>query len=291
VAAVALLVAGCGGGAPPAGVGERDVANALRLARADFDRHRYAQAADGYGRALELAWRLDDPARVATAGSERALALLRAGEAEAALEAAAALRAELARRDATAPALLGLVEAAAALRVGRLTAATAALDRLERERAPDPLVAGRILYLRGRIAAERGEAAALARVIAGWPADASASLVADRRELEARLDLLEGRPRAALERLVRLEAERRALDQLAAVGETLALAGDAALRLGEPARAADLYLRAARNALGLDRPDLARPRLAAARAAAARGDDAMIDAAIAEVAARLESMS
>ena len=290
-AALLLLVAACGGTAPPPGTGERDVANALRLARADFDRHRYAQAADAYGRALDLAWRLDDPARLATIASERALALLRAGEATAAIDAATALRAELARREVRPPPLLGLVEAAAALRAGRLGAAAAALDRLEGDGVADPLVAGRIRYLRGRLAAARGDTAALAGVVADWPASGSASLDADRRELQARLDLIEGRDRAALDRLVALAGERRALDELAAVGETLTLAGEAALALGAADRAADLHLRAARNALGLARPDLARERLAAARAAAARGDDAMIEAAIDELAGRVERTS
>jgi hypothetical protein len=285
---LALALAACGGSAPPAGTGAREVANALRLARADFDRHRYDQAADGYGRALDLAWRLDDPDRLATIASERALALLRAGDAEAALAAARALRADLARRPATAPPLLGLVEAAAALRTGRLQAAEDALDRLRAEADPDPLVAGRIRYLRGRLAAARGDAAALRAVIAGWPPAASASLAADRRELEARLDLLAGRYGAALDGLTALAAERRALDQLPEVGETLALAGEAAAGLGTPARAADLHLRAARNALALDRPDLARARLARARAAAARSDDAVLEGAIDEVAARVE---
>ncbi len=272
------------------GVGERDVANALRLARADFDRHRYAQAADGYDRALDLAWRLDDPDRLATIASERALALLRAGDAEAALAAVRALRGDLARRPATAPPLLGLVEAAAALRTGRLEAAEDALARLRAEADPDPLVAGRIRYLRGRLAGARGDAAALREVIAGWPPTASASLAADRRELQARLDLLEGRHRAALDRLTTLAAERRALDQLPEVGETLALAGEAAAGLGASARAGDLHLRAAHNALALDRPELARARLARARAAAAGSDDAMLAAALDALAAQLDGV-
>jgi len=286
--AVVLVVAACGGTAPPAGVGERDVANALRLARADFQRHRYAQAADGYGRALEASWRLDDPARLATIATERALALLRAGEAEAALDAAAALRAELARRDAEPPPLLALIEAAAALRAGRLDAATTLLDGMPETAAADPLVRGRVLYLRGRIAAERGDARALGRVLADWPTTAAPSLEADRRELEARLARLQGRPRDALDLLVPLEAERRALDELTAVGETLTLAGDAARALGDAGRAADFHLRAARNALALGRADLAGERLAAARAAAGEADDPIIDAAIADLAARLE---
>jgi hypothetical protein len=128
-------------------------------------------------------------------------------------------------------------------------------------------------------------------VIAEWPGGASASLAADRRELEARLDLLEGRDRAALDRLATLAQERRSLDELAELGETLELGGEAALSLGAADRAADLYLRSARNALSLDRPDLARERLAAARAAAERSDDAMMKAAIAAFAETVERAS
>ncbi|MFP4361555.1 MAG: hypothetical protein ACLFTG_12890, partial [Alphaproteobacteria bacterium] len=62
--------------------------------------------------ARELAWRLDDSPRVATAGSEPALALPGAGETGATLVAAATRRAELARQEVPPP-LLGLVEAAA----------------------------------------------------------------------------------------------------------------------------------------------------------------------------------
>jgi hypothetical protein len=286
-----VLVTACGGTAPPMGTAERDVATALRLARADFDRHRYAQAADSYGRALDLAWRLDDPAQLGAIGSERALALLRAGDAEGALAAAQALRAGLGRREAEAPTLLALVEAAAALRADRLQLADDVLARLEANGDADPIVMGRIRYLRGRLAAARGDTAALRDAIAGWRASASASLDADRRELEARLDLLEGRDAAALDRLTALAQERRFLDQPAELGETLALAAEAALRLGAADRAADLYLRAARNALSLDRPELARERLARARAAAERSDDAMMEAAIADFAEMLERAS
>mgnify|MGYP006280069509 CR=1 FL=1 len=285
---LALGLAACGAGAPPAGVGEREVANALRLARADFDRHRYAQAADGYDRALALARRLDDPARLARIGSERALALLRAGEAEAALARARELRAELARREVPAPPLAGLVEAAAALALGRLDVAEATLDRLDAAADPDPLVRERARYLRGRLAAAQSDASALRAVLAGWPEPGSARLAADRAELAARLALLEGRPRSALTGFAALAKERRALDELAAVGEALALAGEAAMALGEAARAADLHLRAARNALALERPELAAARLGAARRAADRGDEAAIRAAIERFATRLD---
>lgn len=284
---LALALAACGG-APPAPVAERDAANALRLARADFQRHRYAQAAESYARAIEIAWRLDDPARVSAAGTERALALLRAGEAEAARVEAADLEAELARRGLAAPPLLVLVRAAAALRTDRLDAAEDQLARLEPD-AIDPLVRGRADYLRGRIAAARGDVAELRAAIAALPEGGPPGLVADRRELEARAALLEGRPEAALETLLALEAMRRVLADPTAVGETLALAGEAARAAGDTAMAADLFLRAARNAVAIEREDLARARLdAAAQAAAAAGDDA-IEAAVAALRGRLDA--
>ena len=282
-----LTLAACGG-TPPAPVAERDAANALRLARADFQRQRYTQAAASYARALEIAWRLDDLERLAAAGTERALALLRAGEAEAAWIEAADLDAELARRGSPPPPLLILVRAAAALATDRLDAAEAQLARLEPD-AVDPLVQGRADYLRGRIAASRGDRAGLHAAIAALPESGPPGLVADRRELEARSALRDGRAEEALDQLTALAATRRALAEPAAVGETLALAGEAALAAGDTARAADLYLRAARNAVAIARDDLAETRLDAAARAAAAADDGEVEAAVAALRARLDA--
>ncbi len=289
VVLLALVLVGCGG-PPPSPPGMQEAETTLRLARGDFARHRYAQAADAYADALEAAWRLDDPALLEAAGAERALALLRAGDARAALAAAVDVEAELLRRGRPPPSLLLLTAAAAELKLGRLDAAEATLARLD---GTAPGVAERVAFLRGRIAAERGDRDGLSRVISGLPVAEPPSLAADRRELEARRLLLLGEYAAAREQFLDVAASRRRLDQLDAVGEALALAGGAAAALGDAGDAADLYLRAARNAWVLDRPDLADERLDAAQRQALTAGDPALTAAIetlgAEVAAALEA--
>ena len=274
-----VLLVACGGG-PPSPQGMRDAETSLRLARADFQRHRYDQAAASYGRALDAAWRLDEGRLIAAAGSERALALLRTGDAHAALQLTAEIERELDRRGVEPPVLLALTAAAAEIRLERFDDARSRLDTLDVGSPADPLIAGRRDYLLGRIAFEIGNRALLAQVIARLPDVEPAMLAADRLELEARTLLLDGRPVEALATLVEVEERRRDLDQLGAVGDTLALAGDAAVMAGEPLRAGDLFLRAARNAFALERLELARARLDRAAAQAMQTDDEALMSAI-----------
>ena len=256
---VLAVVAGCGGG-PRSGESERAFANALRIARLDFARGRYDSAAASFALAEEAAWRLDDPAAIAAAGSERALSLLLADQPAAAREVALRLQAELARRTVLAPGLLGLVEAGAELGLGDLTGAEQALA------APladaDPAVRARATYLQGLAAARRRDAAGVAAAAKQLDVFAGPGAAADREELEARLDLLEGRPDVAWPRFAALAETRRGLDDPDGVGDALALAGEAAAAAGEPAIAADLLLRSARNAQVRGRTALAQARLA-----------------------------
>ncbi len=259
----------------------------MRVARGDFARHRYAQAADSYSRALEAAWRLDDPRLLATVGGERALALLRAGQAVSALDAAEMTSAELARRGQTLPPLLVLTAAAAEVELGRFDAASRRLRSLGAGASTDPLVAGRRAYLEGRIAAATGDRVGLRASIAGLPTAGPPTLAADRLELEARSLLLDRRAAPALDALLELKEQREQLDQLAAVGEALALAGEAAAMTGDAAAAGDLYLRAARNAYALDRAELAHTRLELSRAQASVAGDPELVRAIELLAERL----
>ncbi|MEO1092430.1 MAG: hypothetical protein AAFX81_17560 [Pseudomonadota bacterium] len=278
--AALLVVTACGGGPEP-GPAERDVQNALRLARFDFESGRYRQAVAGYERARVAADALDDGAALAAAGSEGALARLRAGDAAGALRAAKALDAELLRRGQQPPQLSTLVEAAALLALD---------DPVGAERLAGPLttsgdraVVERAWYVVGRAAAIAGDAGGLDAAIRALDATASPLAMTDREDLTVRRDLARGNPRAALNRIEPLIASRRAEDSPTGVGEALALGGAAAEALGDAERAGDYYLRAARNALARERPDLAAGYLADAER---QGAPALAEAA-ADVRARV----
>ncbi|TVQ34958.1 MAG: hypothetical protein EA356_08880 [Geminicoccaceae bacterium] len=268
------LLAGCSRPAPPP-FAEREVENALRVARVDFQAGRYDLAADQFERALWLARQLDDAAAIGQAGSERALSLLRADRPEEAFAAAEALADELALRPAPVPPLLPLVAGAAALAQGDLVTAEARLRPVTA--AGDPAARGRAWYLLGLVADGRGDVPALQTAVAETAG-------ADRLELEARLDLVQGRPAQALERLAEVRAARRDQADLDGLGEALALSGRAAAAMGAGPVAADFYLRAARNAAGRERTARATAWLDQAE----RLDGVALAAAIREVRARLE---
>ena len=280
-ALVALALAGCGGGSkPPAPAQPADetLQRDTRAGRLAYQQERPDEAIAQYRLALVRAQARDDLPAIADLGYDLAVAELHANAPARALGVARATREELERRGATPfPALL-LAEATALYR----TAALEEADRLaaQVQATGDPAAAARAGFLRGLMADERGDAAGLAAAAAALRPSGDPALQADQAELAARLALRRDDGAAADAAAARAVALRQEALDYRGVARALALQGEAALRLGRPAAAADLFLRAGRSALAQGDAASGRPWLERARAQGA-------DPAVAQAAADL----
>ena len=107
----------------------------------------------------------------------------------------------------------------------------------------------RAWFIRGLVAAERGDGATLGQAIAALPPTKQADLEADRQELQGRAALLDNRPADALALFEQSAANRQQALDYRGMARALSFAGDSALRANRTADAADLFLRAGRSAL------------------------------------------
>jgi hypothetical protein len=247
----ALALAACGGGGPvdtgPPPDVKLDQANSAGTQALSMDMP--SLAVREYKVALARAYERDDAGAIADVAYNLALAQMKAGDSKAALATVRDARAELDRRHVQIPAELFLVQAAAAYRNGDLgTAAAAAQDALDRP-AKDPDTVPRAWFIRGLVAADRGDGATLNQAIAALPPAKQADLQADRQELEGRAALLGNRPADALALFEQSAANRRQALDYRGMARALSFAGDSALRSNRAADAADLFLRAGRSSL------------------------------------------
>ena len=204
-------------------------------------RQAVAQFRDALARAQER----DDAAAIADLGFALAVAELQANEPDAALKTASETEAELTRRGIAPIATLQLAEAIALYRTGR----SAQADKLaaQVENATDREAAARAAFLRGLIADEAGNIAPLRLFLAKIAGISGQEHQADTDELSARLALREGDTQRALAKAEQAAALRRDLLDYRSLARCLALAAQAAERMGDNAAAADLYLRAGRT--------------------------------------------
>jgi hypothetical protein len=222
----------------------------------------------------------DDLQAIADLSFNLAVAQLRANRPQDALTTTQRARAELVRRGRPPfPALL-LAEATALYRLEDRDQADAVAAEVEG--AGDADAAAGASFLRGLIADEAGDEAGL-RAAAQRLSGVSAPLrVADRLELQARLDMRQGD--LALARAAAMQAagiRQEGLDYRG-MARALAVAAQAAERSGDKELAADLYLRAGRSAAAQSDADTARPWLE--RALRLTSDDATEQAAEAALA-------
>jgi tetratricopeptide (TPR) repeat protein len=247
----ALVLAGCGGGTstdtgPPPDA-KLDQANRAGTQALSVDMP--SLAVRQYKVALARAYERDDAGAIADVSYNLALAQMRAGDAKAALATLRDARAGLDRRHVQIPAELFLVQAAAAYRNGDLSgAASAAQEALDRQ-SKDPDTVSRAWFIRGLVAADRGDGAALNQAIAALPPTKQADLEADRQELQGRAALLDNRAADALARFEQAATDRQQALDYRGMARALSLAGDSAMRANQAAQAADLFLRAGRSAL------------------------------------------
>jgi hypothetical protein len=250
-ALAALALAACGGGGPvdsgPPPDVRLDQANSAGTQALSMDMP--SLAVREYKVALARAYERDDAGAIADVAYNLALAQMKAGDSKAALATVRDARAELDRRHVQIPAELFLVQAAAAYRNGDLDgAAAAAQDALGRP-AKDPDTVPRAWFIRGLVAADRGDGAALNQAIAALPPAKQADLQADRLELEGRAALLGNRPADALALFEQSATNRQQALDYRGMARALSFAGGAALRSNRAAEAADFFLRAGRSSL------------------------------------------
>jgi tetratricopeptide (TPR) repeat protein len=275
-----ILLAGCATAspAPPPAPVDEDLMAGWRLARFAFDERQYDQAAELYARVLERAYARDDLGAIGDVGYELAVVRLRQLDPAAAAAQARATRDELRRRGEDPFAELYLVEAVALYELGKPAGAEAMADQaIALASPPGDLVARRAWFLNGRIAADRGDRAEVARALDALGRSPSAELQADRLELVGRLNLLDNQPDRGLLALRQSADLRRDAADYLGMARVLALAGAAAEAAGQDAEAADLYFRAGRSAEVEGRTADARTWLAAAaRLATTTGQDTIV---------------
>ncbi len=248
----ALALAACGGGTPADPVPPPDIkldqANAAGTQALSMDLP--SVAVRQYKVALSRAYERDDAGAIGDVAYNLALAQMKAGDSKAAIATAREARAELVRRRAAVPPELILVQSAASYRTGDLGAAAGAAQEVIDSGAKDPDAIRRAWFIRGLVAADRSDATGLAQAIAALaPPTKQADLEADRQELQGRAALLAGDSAAALTLFEQSAANRQQALDYRGMARALSLAGDAALRSGRAADAADFFLRAGRSAL------------------------------------------
>jgi tetratricopeptide (TPR) repeat protein len=246
-----LMLAACGGkpadpGPPP----DNRLEQANRAGTQALSMDQPDLAMRQYQIALQRAYERDDSGAIADISYNLALAQLKAGDAKAALATVKGTRIDLERRHAAVPAELYLVQAAAAYRSGDPSAADTAAQEALSHPANDPSTVPRAWFIRGLVAAQRSDGAGLAQAIAALPpAPKQPDLQADREELLGRTAMLDGRPAEALSSFEQSATSRQQALDYRGMARALSLAGEAALRTGRTADAADLYFRAGRSAL------------------------------------------
>ena len=247
----ALGLAACGGGTPadsgPPPDVKLDQANIAGTQALSADLP--GVAVRQYKIALARAYERDDAAAIADVGYNLALAQMKAGDAKTALATIRDIRGDLDRRGAAVPSELFLVQAAAAYRAGDLAAADMAAQEMLTRGSKDADAVARAWFIRGLVAADRGDGTALAQAIAALPPATQTDLQGDRLELQGRAALLGGQAAEALPLLDQAAAKRQQALDYRGMARDLALAGDAALGLNRTAEAADYLLRAGRSVL------------------------------------------
>ena len=252
-AAVCLFIwTGCGGSrqvkADMPG-SDREFDRSSRMARVAFENGQISQAIEGYKRALARAYIADDLNAIVDTRYNLAVCHLRQGNYPAALENVERAQEELLTAGRPVSADLLLVQAVAFYHDGTPGRAwQISEDILSVQPAPSPETLSRTHFLRGRMAADRGDTEQLRLEITGLGEPSVPGLQADRLELIGRLAMLDGRwddAVTALDQAARLRAVNRNYRTMATV---LATAAQACERANRPEDAAYRYLRAARSA-------------------------------------------
>jgi tetratricopeptide (TPR) repeat protein len=256
--AVLLVVAisACGSRRAPQATAapDKEFERTSRAAGTAFGEGEYARAADLYRQALKRAYARDDRETIVDTQYNLAVVLLRLGSLEEAHAVVDDAKAELSRAGQAVPAHLLLLEATILYRTGQTAAAWDISEQLlvGAAEAASGIMA-KAQFLRGLMAAERGDKVRLQESVAAVETANHPELRADHAELRGYLAMAERNWEAAVQAFdAAAELRRESLDYASMI-RALAMAGEASERSERQRAAAVFYLRAGRSASQLDR--------------------------------------
>jgi tetratricopeptide (TPR) repeat protein len=220
-----------------------------RAARMAYDNGKLQQAVSLYNQALERAYVLDDLNAIVDSQYNLAVCLAGMNSYAEALERVNQSKAELARTNQNIPADILLLEATVVHRMGKLKDAWQLTDMilLDPSRLSEA-IQSKTHFLRGLIAAERGDIHQLRREIASLGEPSTVGLRADREELIGRLAMAESNWNEAIEAFDRTAEFRQDDFDYSEMANALALAARACEQAGKLSEASKRYLRAGRSA-------------------------------------------
>jgi tetratricopeptide (TPR) repeat protein len=255
-----------------------------------FRQGKYARAAELYRQALARAYARDDHAAIVDTQYNLAVTLLRLGSLEEARAVVDNTRAELSRADQAVPAHLLLLEATILYRTGQMATAWDMSGQLLAGAAGvEPGIIARAQFLRGLMAAERGDMGRLREAMAALDTVNHPELRADHAELRGYLSMAEHNWETAVQAFDTVAELRRESLDYPSMMRALARAGDASERGGHQRAAAVFYLRAGRSASELGRTQEALHWLMQAQVLARQaGDDRTLQEILA-LLARLQA--
>jgi tetratricopeptide (TPR) repeat protein len=221
-----------------------------RSARIAYDNGQLEQAANLYRQALNRAYLRDDRKAVVDAQYNLAVCMLGMRSYDRALVWVQQAQNELLRAEQTVTADILLLEAVILFRTGKPDIAWQISDQiLSAPEKPPVMVESKTHFLRGLIAAQRGDTDQLGREIDALASSDDPGGRADRDELSGRMAMAEGHWEAAIEAFDQTVRLRRQDHDYGEMAQALALAADACQQAGKPTMAATRYLRAGRSAV------------------------------------------
>jgi len=246
-----------------------------RAARQAFDKGRIEQAASFYRKALERALVRDDAGAIVDAQYNLAVCLMKLNSHAETMQLVRQAEAELTLTDQSKMADLLLLKAVLFYQSAQPDDAWQVTQQiLSMTPQTTPVIRGRTHFLRGLIAAERGDVHQLRSEIAALGRPQNPSLRGDLLELQGHLALAEQNWNAAVKAFDEAVMLRRETIDYQAMMKVLALAANACQKAGKTKAASQRYLRAGRSAVLQTDYDAARIWLNQAdQLANAAGDD------------------
>ena len=228
---------------------DEEFERASRAARMAFDTGKLQQAVGLYQQALERAYILDNSQAIVNTQYNLAVCLAGLQSYGKALERVHQAESELADVDQSIPADILLLEATLLYRLDRQEEARRLTDQVLTESNPiSAAVQSKAHFLRGLMAARRGDTQQLRQEIAALGKPVTAGLRADREELVGRLSMAEGNWNEAIEACNRTAELRREDFDYSGMVNALAQAAWACEQAGKLPEASKYYLRAGRSA-------------------------------------------
>lgn len=252
---ILLVLSGCSGSPPKQAEAPTEQASLDRSARLAFDQGRYDQAASLYDATLQAALKEDAAQAIVDARFNLALCRMYQGKYAQALDQLTRAEAERVRRALSGDGSIGLLVATVRYRQGDLMQAATTIDRVLADASTSPATLSKARFIAGLIAADSGDAAALQRHRVAIDDAASAGTAADRLELAALLDGLQGNTASALTQLDQVALARRIERDYRGMVRALAKASDVAAAASQLQAAGRYLLRAGRSALQFGEPD------------------------------------